>query len=43
MRCKACRERERRSVYPCLDFREDPDLLRDTGGRLPVAAPVGAC
>ena len=42
LRCKACREREHRAVYPCLEFREDPDLLRDTGGCLPVAAPIGA-
>ena len=41
-RCTACREREHRSVYPCLDFRDAPDLDTDTGGRLPVAAPTGA-
>ena len=42
LRCAACRERERRTVYPCLDYRDDPELGRDMGGGLPVAAPVGA-
>ena len=42
LRCAACRERERRTVYPCLDFRGDPEAGRDMGGCLPVAAPVGA-
>ena len=42
LRCTTCREREHRTVYPCLDFRDDPDLRRDMGGCLPVAAPVGA-
>lgn len=42
LRCKDCRGREHRTVYPCLDFQDDPDLVRDTGGRLPVAAAIGA-
>ena len=42
LRCAACRERQRRTVYPCLDFRDDPEAGRDMGGGLPVAAPVGA-
>ena len=42
LRCATCRERERRTVYPCLDFRDDPEPGRDMGGGLPVAAPVGA-
>ena len=42
LRCKACREREQRIVYPCLDFRDDPETGRGTGDWLPVAAPSGA-
>ena len=43
VRCAACRQRERRqAVYPCLDFRGDPEPGRDMGGCLPVAAVVGA-
>ena len=42
LRCATCREWERRTVYPCLDFRGDPEAGRDMGGCLPVAAPVGA-
>lgn len=42
LRCATCREWERRCVYPCLDFRDDPEPGRDMGGGLPVAAPVGA-
>ena len=42
LRCKACREREYRSVYPCLDFRGGPEFGTVTGGCLPVGAPTGA-
>ena len=42
LRYATCRERERRTVYPCLDFRGDPEAGRDMGGCLPVAAPVVA-
>lgn len=42
LHCKGCRELERRSVYPCLDFRENPEAGGDAGGFLPAAAPVGA-
>ena len=43
LRCAACREREQRqAVYPCVDFRGDPESGRDMGGCLPVVAPVGA-
>ena len=43
VRCATCREREgRQAVYPCLDFRGDPECSRDMGGCLPVAAVVGA-
>jgi len=42
LRCGTCRERERRAVYGCRDFREDPEPGRDMGGGLPVVAPVGA-
>ena len=43
LRCATCREREQRqAVYPCLDFRGDPEAGGDMGGLLPVAAPVGA-
>ena len=43
LRCATCREQEQRqTVYPCLDFRGDPEAGRDMGGCLPVAAPVGA-
>ena len=41
-RCKACREREDRAVYPCLDFQDDSDPGGNTSGWLPVAAPSGA-
>ena len=41
LRCGTCRDRERRAVYPCLDFRGDLEVGGDMGGRLPVAAPVG--
>ena len=40
-RCQVCRGHEHRSVYPCLDFRDDPDSGRGMGGWLPVAAPAG--
>ena len=42
LRCTTCRERELRTVYPCLDFRDDPEAGGDTGGWLPAAAPIGA-
>ena len=43
LRCATCREQEQRqAVYPCLDFRGDPEAGRDMGGLLSVAAPVGA-
>ena len=43
VRCATCCERERRqAVYPCLDFRGDPESGRDMGGCLPVAAVVDA-
>ena len=42
LRCKDCRGREHRTVYPCLDFRDDPDVGGGAGGWLPVAAPVSA-
>ena len=42
LRCATCRERQRSAVYPCLDFRGDPEAGRDMGGCLPVAALVGA-
>ena len=43
LRCTTCREREQRqAVYPCLDFRGDPESSGDMGGCLPVAALVGA-
>ena len=42
LRCTTCREREHLTVYACLDFRDDPDLDRDTGGCLPVAEPTCA-
>ena len=42
LRCATCRERERRLMYACLEFRGDPEPGRDMGGCLPVAAPVGA-
>ena len=47
LRCATCREWERRraereSEYACRDFGDDPEPGRDMGGRLPVAAPVGA-
>ena len=42
-RCGAYRERERRqAVYPCLDFRGDPESGGDTGGCLLAASPAGA-
>jgi len=43
LRCTTCRERgQRQAVYPCLDFRGDPEAGRDMGGCLPVAGVVGA-
>jgi len=42
LRCAGCRRRQRQSVYPCLDYRDDRASGRDMGGCLPVAAPVGA-
>ena len=33
---------QRQAVYPCLDFRGDPEAGRDMGGCLPVAAPGDA-
>ena len=39
VRCAACRERQF-AVYPCLDFRGDPETGGDAGGRL--LAVVGA-
>ena len=42
LRCSTCREREQRTVYPCLDFRDDPEQGRDMCGWLPAAAPTGA-
>ena len=42
LRCTTCREREHRAVYACLDFRDDPELGRDTGVCLPVAEPTCA-
>ena len=41
LRCAACREREHRTLYPCLDFRDDPETGRDTGGCLPAATSIG--
>ena len=42
-RCAACRERQQRfAVYPCLDFRGDPEGGGDAGGWLPAAAVAGA-
>ena len=41
--CATCRERhQRQAVYPCLDFRGDPESGMYMGGLLPVAAPTGA-
>ena len=43
LRCAACRKRQQRhAVYPCLDFRGDPESGMDMGGLLPVAAPIDA-
>ena len=43
LRCATCRERRQRlAMYPCVDFRGDPESGRDIGSLLPVAAPVGA-
>ena len=43
VRCATCREWQQcQAVYPCLDYRDDPEPGRDMGGCLPVAAPVGA-
>ena len=42
LRCNTCRDRQRRTAYGCLDFREDPEPGSDVGGRLPVAAVLGA-
>ena len=42
LRCATCRERQRRAVYACRDYREDPEPGRDMGGCLSAVAPVGA-
>ena len=42
LRCSTCRERERLTVYPCLDFRDDPEPGRGAWGCLPVAEPTCA-
>jgi len=43
LRCATCRERaQRQAVYPCLDFRGDPEAGRGMGGCLPVGSVVGA-
>ena len=43
LRCSKCRGRQQRqAVYPCLDFRGDPEFGMDMGGLLPVAAPIDA-
>lgn len=43
VRCAACRERDQRfGVYPCLEFRGDPETGGDTDGCLPAAAVAGA-
>ena len=43
LRCTTCHEQgQRQAVYPCLDFRGDPEADRGMGGCLPVAAVVGA-
>ena len=41
-RCAGCRRRQRLSVYPCLDYRDDPASGGDMGGGLPLAVSVGA-
>ena len=41
LRCARCHERgQRLAVYPCLDFRGDPEPGWDTDGCLSVAAPA---
>ena len=42
LRCSTCRESEQRTVYPCLDFRDDSERGGDMCGWLPVAEPTCA-